>query len=102
MSDAVRMNSLMKASLSSPHKKVDDKLDEVSKGMEKVFLKYLFDELRKSESSVDMFGNKKKSSFFEDGLYDEYAKLISERGEFGLAKMIKEQVLKTNGVGGTK
>ena len=98
MSSPTKIHSLKGAQFAQRARQKDSRVDEVSKGMEKMFVKYLMDELRKSNAKVDIFGAK-KNDFFEDSLYDEYAKLISERGDFGLAKEIKAQILKTRNGG---
>ena len=77
-------------------------LDEAAKGMEKIFIKFLMDEIRKGEAKTDIFGARKKNDFFEGELYNEYARLMAERGDFGLASMIKSQVKKTLLDGGRK
>ena len=82
--------------------KVNSELDKAARGMEKIFIKFFLDELRKSESTVDIFGSKKGNSFFENELYNEYARLMTERGDFGLAEMIRSQVEKTLSAGRTK
>ena len=79
-----------------------DQVDTAAKGMEKLFIKFLVDELRKSNNEVDIFGETVKNDFFEGELYDEYAKAAADRGDFGIAKLLKEHINRSNMIGRKK
>jgi Rod binding domain-containing protein len=82
--------------------RINERVNEAAKGMEKMFIKFMVDELRKSNDKVDVFGDAPKNDFFESELYDQYAKAAADRGDFGIAKMIKEHLNRSNMIGRKK
>lgn len=72
-----------------------DELMEVCKEFEQYFVEQIFKEMRKtipeSESSSSYTSTMKE--YYEDSLYQEYAKAITEQGDgVGLAKTLYEQM----------
>ena len=70
-------------------------LMDACKDFETLFVKQMLDSMRKTvhktEKSEDNAGNK----YFEDMLYDSYAKNITETANLGIAKMMYQQLYKS-------
>ena len=70
-------------------------LMDACKDFETLFVKQMLDSMRKTvnktEKSEDNAGNK----YFEDMLYDSYAKKITDTANLGIAKMMYQQLYKS-------
>ena len=69
-----------------------DKLYKVSQEFEAIFIKQMLNVMRKSVSKTGLMDGGMAEDFFEDMLYDEYAKKMAESGSFGIADMIYRQL----------
>ena len=92
-SDLTRIKALSEkaAKLSGNNKELMD----ACRDFESLFVKQMLDSMRKTvhktEKSEDNAGNK----YFEDMLYDSYAKKITETANLGIAKMMYQQLYKS-------
>ncbi|NIZ18499.1 rod-binding protein [Entomospira culicis] len=71
-----------------------DKLKETTRGIEQIFVKMLTDQMRKSiqrpQSDSASLGQSK--DLFEEMLYDEYGKKLTEQHSFGIADTLFRQL----------
>ena len=79
------------ASGRSPVEK-NSKLYQVSVEFEAIFIKQMLNVMRKSVAKTGLLDGGLAEEFFEDMLYDEYAKKMAKNGSFGLADMIYRQL----------
>lgn len=73
----------------------DEELMSVCKEFESYFVEQIFKEMRKSipESEFTSSATKNQNDYYQDALYQEYAKSVSEQGDgLGLAQMLYEQM----------
>ncbi len=71
----------------------DQRLREVTQEFEALFIKQMLDSMRATrDTDADMLHGGMAEEFFEDMLYDEYAKLMAKTGDFGLAEVIYQQL----------
>src|SRR5512137_1388557 len=59
---------------------------------ESLFIKQMLDVMRKSVKKEGLLDGGMSEEIFTDMLYDEYAKKMAESSQFGLARMIYDQV----------
>lgn len=59
---------------------------------EAIFIKQILNSMRRTVEKSGMLDGGLAEEFFEDMLYDEYAKKMAESANFGLAAMIYRQV----------
>ncbi len=76
---------------SSPVDK-NSRLYQVSVEFEAIFIKQMLNVMRKSVAKTGLLDGGLAEEFFEDMLYDEYAKKMAENGSFGIADMIYRQL----------
>ncbi|NIZ47002.1 rod-binding protein [Entomospira nematocerorum] len=69
-------------------------LKESTQGIEQIFVKMLTDQMRKSiqKQDSDSAAQNQGRDIFEEMLYDEYGKSITQQGGFGLADSIFNQL----------
>jgi flagellar protein FlgJ len=71
----------------------DTKLKEVSQEFESLFLEQMLDAMRATlNSEDDMFHGGMAEDFFEDMLYQEYARIMSKTGSIGIAELVYDQL----------
>ena len=71
------------------------RLYKVSQEFEAIFIKQMLNVMRKSVAKTGLMDGGMAEEFFEDMLYDEYAKKMAETGSFGIADMIYRQLSPT-------
>ncbi|NIZ40500.1 rod-binding protein [Entomospira entomophila] len=69
-------------------------LKETTQGIEQIFVKMLTDQMRKSiqRESSDSAAQNQGRDIFEEMLYDEYGKKLTQQGGFGLADSLFNQL----------
>jgi len=68
------------------------KLNEVAQEFESLFLKQMLDSMRSTLSKENrLVDTGMAGEYFEDMLYEEYSKIMSKRGTFGIAELIIDQ-----------
>ena len=71
----------------------DSKLYKACEDFQSIFIKQMLDAMRKTiDHSHDLLKRSQGQSIFEDMLYDQYAKNMSQVGGFGLAKDMYQQM----------
>ncbi len=71
----------------------DSKLYKACEDFQSIFIKQMLDAMRKTiDHSDDLLKRSQGQSIFEDMLYDQYAKNMSQVGGFGLAKVMYQQM----------
>lgn len=70
----------------------DDKLMEVCRDFEALFIKQVLDAMRKTIPRSDFIKRNRGEEIFEDMLYDEYSKKIAQTDSLGISKMLFEQL----------
>ncbi|MGL4676698.1 MAG: rod-binding protein [Brevinema sp.] len=71
----------------------DNKITEVAREFESLFIEMMFKEMRKTLDNTDLSGvNSPGKDIFNDMLYTEYSKETSKLGGFGLAEMIEDSL----------
>ncbi|MBN1834691.1 MAG: rod-binding protein [Spirochaetales bacterium] len=68
------------------------KLYQVSLEFEAILIKQMLNAMRKSVAKSGMLDGGMAEEFFEDMLYDEYAKKMAQTAQFGLADLIVRQL----------
>jgi flagellar protein FlgJ len=79
---------------SRDHKKkpVDRKLMDACVEMESLFVSKMLKEMRKTVHKTDWLNGGFAEEIFEDMLYDEYSKSVSQNADLGLAKMLYNEM----------
>jgi flagellar protein FlgJ len=85
----------MKAFSAGTLNKEDKELREACKDFETLFVKQMLDSMRKTVEKADKSDNNGGKDYFEDMLYDNYAKKMSETANLGIAKMMYQQLYKS-------
>lgn len=68
------------------------RLEAVAKEFESLFAKQMLDSMRDTlNPDDDMFNGGMAQDIFEDMLYEEYARMLSQEGGLGIADMIVQQ-----------
>ena len=71
----------------------DPRLREVTQEFEAIFIKQMLDSMRATrDSESDLLHGGMAEEFFEDMLYDEYAKLMAKTGDFGLGEVLYREL----------
>jgi flagellar protein FlgJ len=70
----------------------DKKLLDVCYEMESLFIGQMLKTMRQGLGENDLFGKSMARDIFNDMLYDEYARLMAQSDQFGLARQIYKQV----------
>ncbi|GEM_PF-2358744 len=71
----------------------DARLREVTQEFEAIFIKQMLDSMRETrDSEADLLHGGMAEEFFEDMLYDEYAKLMAKTGDFGLGEVLYREL----------
>jgi flagellar protein FlgJ len=81
-----------KNSVSNKKEPIDKKLMDTCVDFESIFVKKLFDEMRKTVHKTGMINGGHAEEIFEDFLYDEYAKITSKNSNIGIAAMLYKQL----------
>jgi len=68
------------------------RLYQVSVEFEAILIKQMLNAMRKSVPKSGLLDGGMAEEFFEDMLYDEYAKKMAETAQFGLADLIVKQL----------
>ena len=87
--------SVLEASLNTAKGKSQaemDKLREACKDFESLFVKQMLNAMKKTVNKTDLIKRNMGEDIFEDMLYDEYAKKMTETAELGIGKMMYEQL----------
>lgn len=75
----------------------DERLREVAEQFEALFLEQMVKSMRETQNpEQDMLHGGMAENYFEDMLYQEYAKLMAKRGSFGIADQIYDQFRSTS------
>lgn len=77
---------------SQTEKTKDKKLWNACKDMESLFIGKMLKEMKKTVHKGEMFHGGQPEEIFEDMLYDEYAKEVSNNSEIGIASMLYNQL----------
>ncbi len=72
--------------------KNDDKIKQACGDFEAIFIKQMLDSMRKTVEKTSLLGGGMAEDIFEDMIYDEYAKKMSNTGNFGLKDMLYRQL----------
>ena len=70
----------------------DDKIKQACSDFEAIFIKQMLDAMRKRVDKTSLLGGGMAEEIFEDMIYDEYAKKMSNTGDFGLKAMLYRQL----------
>lgn len=69
------------------------KLRQVAQEFESLFLKQMLDSMRSTLNEENrLVDTGMAGEYFEDMLYEEYSKIMSKRGTFGIAEVIVDQL----------
>lgn len=86
-----RMKTISEKALS----KEDKELKDACRDFETLFVKQMLDSMRKTVTKADKTEDNAGKDYFEDMLYDNYAKKMSETANLGIAKMMYQQLYKS-------
>ena len=76
--------------------KFNQELKKAATDLEALHINNLLSELRSSEQAADdLFGGSLAQEFFKEMLDEQYAKLMADSGNFGLAQILVEQNKRT-------
>lgn len=75
--------------------KENKELREACRDFETLFVKQMLDSMRKTVKKADKGEDNAGKDYFEDMLYDNYSKKISETANLGIAKMMYQQLYKS-------
>jgi Rod binding domain-containing protein len=67
-------------------------IEKVSKGMERLFLKHMIEQMRKTVPDSDLIKKSNGEKIYQGMLDDEYAKLWSRHGGIGLSDIVSKQL----------
>lgn len=76
----------------SAKKTEDDRLKEVCKDFQSIFVKQMLDSMRKTVNKEGLMSGGHAEEIFEDMLYDEYAEQISNTADLGLDDIMYQQL----------
>jgi peptidoglycan hydrolase FlgJ len=68
------------------------RLKEACRDFEAIFLKQMLSAMKKTVGKSELINGGMAEDIFEDMLYDEYAKIMSKTGSFGLADLMFRQL----------
>ncbi len=75
--------------------KEDAKLKQACNDFEAIFIKQMFDSMRKTINKTKLIDGGMSEDIFEDMLFEQYAAKMSANSNLGLAKQMYEQLSKT-------
>lgn len=70
----------------------DEKIKQACSDFEAIFIKQMLDSMRKTVEKTSLLGGGMAEEIFEDMIYDEYAKKMSNTGNFGLKDILYRQL----------
>lgn len=70
----------------------NDKIKQACGDFEAIFIKQMLDSMRKTVDKTSLLGGGMAEEIFEDMIYDEYAKKMSNTGNFGLKEILYRQL----------
>ncbi len=70
-------------------------LMDACREFETIFVKQMLDSMRKTVNKAEIPDNNAGKEYFEDMLYDNYAKKMTETANLGIAKMMYQQLYKS-------
>ncbi|MFW6138400.1 MAG: rod-binding protein [Spirochaetota bacterium] len=76
----------------TPKKEVNQKLWDACYGMESLFIGTMLNSMRSTIDRSGFFGENIAGNYFRDMLYDEYARIMAESDQLGLARLIYKQL----------
>ncbi|MFP4442212.1 MAG: rod-binding protein [Spirochaetia bacterium] len=79
------LNSTMSSAVSTGERKVNG---AAAGEFEALLVKQMLDAMRKTVKKTDLFGSTMNNNYFEDLMYHQYAKSISNTAKLGVAEMI--------------
>ncbi|MFP4384174.1 MAG: rod-binding protein [Spirochaetia bacterium] len=84
------LNSTMSSAVSTGERKVNGaaSIKEAAGEFEALLVKQMLDAMRKTVKKTDLFGSTMNNNYFEDLMYHQYAKSISNTAKLGVAEMI--------------
>jgi peptidoglycan hydrolase FlgJ len=85
----------MKAVSERTLNKEDKELRAACNDFETLFVKQMLDSMRKTVQKAEKSDGNGGKDYFEDMLYDNYAKSMSETANLGIAKMMYKQLYKS-------
>ncbi len=75
------------------HREIKNKkLYKVCEEFEAIFIKQMLNAMKKTINKSDFLHGGMAEDFFEDMLYDKYAEEMAETGNFGLARVLYDQL----------
>lgn len=88
-------SAIKNAAHTSMDKKELDHFDAVAKDFEAMFMSEMMKPMFAGIKPDKMFGGGKTEEVFQGLLLQEYGKLMAETGQIGIAKHVKEQLIRT-------
>ncbi|MBN2435277.1 MAG: rod-binding protein [Spirochaetes bacterium] len=85
-------NEELSKQISKNENPLDQKLWDSCIEFESIFVKQMFNEMRKTVHKGEILNGGHAEEIFEDLLYDEYAKSVSKNSNLGIAKMLYSQL----------
>ena len=70
----------------------DEKIKKACSDFEAIFIKQMLDSMRKTVEKTSLLSGGMAEDIFEDMIYDEYAKKMSNTGNFGLKDILYRQL----------
>ena len=95
--DAAKVSSFESALNSAVQRKEDAELMEAAKDFESYFLQMMLKEMRKTVPRDGLFPKSRAEEIFEGMLDEEFAKGAASAGGIGIAQMIYDQMIRTQG-----
>jgi flagellar protein FlgJ len=94
--DTIRSMAVLQAPKAGPPAE-QARLKEACRDFEAIFLKQMLSAMKKTVDKSELINGGMAEDIFEDMLYDEYSKIMSKTGSFGLADLMFRQLdQKTN------
>jgi flagellar protein FlgJ len=80
----------MSSTVKNGEKKLSEaaSIQEAAGEFESLLVKQMLDAMRKTVKKTNLFGSNMSNSYFEDLMYHQYAKSISQNTKLGVAEMI--------------
>ena len=69
-----------------------ERLLQVCRDFEAIFIKQMLDSMRKTVDKSELVGTGMAEEIFEDLLYDQYAKKISQTANLGISQLLYKQL----------
>ena len=83
------LSSMKRSGVSSAE---EAKLKEACRDFESLFIKQMLDTMRKTVDKGELLNGGMAENIFEDMLYDQYATKMADSGDFGIAKMMYNEL----------